>query len=450
MTPSRIAAIVAIFLGVLAVAFVGLRGGKAHEYTLLFDDASGLIPGNLVRVNGINMGKVGEIGTVRTKDGAYQASVKINVTELGPLRQGTFAQIRAASLGGIANKYIALSLAPNNAPVLKDGSTIGTKQTRGLIGQDEFVNAFDKPTREGLQKLVKGSADVVKGDGYSDELQKLLEQTPSTLRELREFADGLDPNGDALQEIVVNVAAINGALVDHTEQISRLTRNTGVATEAFAGRGTEIAETVSRAPGVFDEASTTLEELPSTLAEVKRLILLADKYKTGVPERLRQLTDTLTSGKPTIQSLARTLNRDGANNDVADLLAASVAVGAAANKASVSVPKALNQSAPLLSETRAYTPDITAAITGLGLISANYDAAGHYARLSPVLNLFTTSGTAPNQDLIPRNSFSNRLQGLQTTTNRCPGSAAQATTDGSAPFTDNGTIQCNTGDVPTP
>lgn len=446
MTPSRIAAIVAIALGVLAVAFVGLRGGKSHEYTLLFDDAGGLIKGNLVRVNGINMGTVSDIGTKRTAQGTYQAYVKIEVNELGPLRQGTFAQIRATSLGGITNKYIALSLAPNNAKQIPDGGTIGIKNTRGIVSQDEFVNAFDKDTREGLQKFTKGGAEIVAGN--SENIQKVLESSPATLKELRQFASGLDPQGDALNDVVANVAAINNALADHTEQIARLTRNSGIANEAAAGNGTEIAETISRGPAVLDEATATMRELPTTLAQVKRLILTADKYRAGVPERLRQLTSTLNGGQETLRALARALNSPGENNDAADLLAATVAVGAASEKAANSVPKGLAAATPLLSEARAYTPDITAALTGLGLISANYDAAGHYARLSPVLNIFQLSGTSPNQDLIPRSSFTNRLQGVQTTTNRCPGSAAQATSDGSAPFTDGGAINCNTGDVP--
>ncbi len=446
MTPSRIAAIAAIVVGVLAVAFVGLRGGKSEEYTLLFDDAGGLIKGNLVRVNGINMGTVSDIGTKRTAQGTYQAFVKIEVTELGPLRQGTFAQIRASSLGGVANKYIALSLAPNNAPAIPDGGTIGLKNTRGIVSQDEFVNAFDEPTRKGLQQFTKGGAEIVAGN--SENIQKVLESSPSTLKELREFASGLDPQGDALNEVVANVAAINGALADNTEQIARLTRNSGIASEAAAGNGTELAETISRGPKVLDDATATLEELPSTLAEVKRLVLTADKYRAGVPERLRQLTTTLNGGQDTVRALARALNTPGANNDAADLLAATVAVGAASQKASNSVPKGLAAATPLLSEARAYTPDITAAITGLGLISANYDGAGHYVRLSPVLNIFQLAGTSPNQDLVPRSSFNNRLQGLQTTTNRCPGSAAQATSDGSAPFTDGGAINCNPADVP--
>ena len=98
MTPSRLAAIAAIVLGLLAVVYVGLRGGDSYDYTLEFADAGGLIPGNLVKVNGITMGTVSDIGTKRNPDGTWNAQVKIKVDELGPLRQGTFAQIRATSL----------------------------------------------------------------------------------------------------------------------------------------------------------------------------------------------------------------------------------------------------------------------------------------------------------------------------------------------------------------
>ncbi|MEH3054153.1 MAG: MlaD family protein [Patulibacter minatonensis] len=413
---------------------------------MLFDDAGGLIKGNLVKVNGINMGTVSDIGTRRAANGTYQAYVKIDVNELGPLRQGTFAQIRATGLGGIANKYIALSLGPNNAKDLPDNATIGQRDTRGIVGQDEFVNAFDEKTRKGLQQLVKGSAEVVADN--SDNLRKVVQESPQTLSELRQFAQGLDPKGGALEDVVVNVAAINSALADHSEQISRLTSNAGVAMNAFNGNGTEIAETIQRAPGVLDDATATLKELPGTLDEVERLINTADKYRAGVPERLKQLTRTLNNGQDTVASLARTLNRDGANNDVADLLSATVAVGAASERAAKSVPAGLAAATPLLSSARAYTPDITAAITGLGLISANYDAAGHYARLSPVLNIFQQSGGGVSQDLVPRSTFINRLQGVQTTTNRCPGSAAQATDDGSAPSDDGGQINCNKADVP--
>lgn len=445
MTPSRIGAIAALLLGTIALAFVAFGGGGGPRYTVLFDNAGGLIRGNLVRVNGINAGVVKDIGTRRTADGTYEAAVEIEVNELGPLREGTFAQLRASSLGGIANRYIALTLAPNNAPALKDGATIGRKNTRGLVGQDEFVNTFDKATREGLQNFVKGSAKIVAGN--SDNLRRVAEESPRTLAELRRFVDDLDPGDGELQRLVGNAAALSSALSQHTAQIRSLTANSGEAGAAFAGNGTEISETIGSAPEILDEATLALKELPSTLDELERLILTADRYKTGVPERLRQLATTLNNGEPTLASLARTVNRKGSNNDLADLMAVSVALGAAAKKAEGSIPRGLAAATPLVGKTRAYTPDIVGALTGLGYISANYDAAGHYARVSPLFNLFQLTGTAPNYDLVARSDFNDRLAGLTQTTNRCPGSAGPVPSDGSAPFTDGGKISCNTSDV---
>ncbi len=443
MTPSRIAALAAIFLGVLALAFVGLRGGDAPRYVLIFDDAGGLIRGNLVKVNGIQMGTVSDIGI--TDD--LKAKVEIEVDELGPLRKGTTAQIRAASVGGVVNKFIALHLAPNNAKELPDNAVLGQDVTRGIAGQDEFVNALDEKTRAGLQQFVKGQAQIVKDN--SAELRTAVENAPGTFKEGREFAKALNVEDDkALREIIVNGAAISSALSERTTQITRLTNNAGIAAQAAAGNGTEIGETIARSPGVLAEATLLMQELPETLDAVQALIDKGYDVRGGVPESLNQLTDTLNSGEPTIAAVARALNKPGANNDAADLLNASVGVGKAAESASKTVPKALTDSSPLLAKARAYTPDVVSAITGLGLVSANYDALGHYLRLSSVLNPFQASGSGASTDLIARDSFNNRLQGLTTTTNRCPGSAAQATSDGSAPFTDGGAIACSTSDVP--
>lgn len=448
MTPSRIAAIAAIVVGVLALAFVGLRGGESDNYTLVFDDAGGLIPGNQLKVNGITVGTVSAIGL--TDD--LKAKIDIEVNELGPLRKGTIAQIRAASLGGVANKYIALHLAPNNAPALPDGAAIGGKSetdngtTQGIVGQDEFVNAFDEDTREGLKNIVKGQAQVVAGNGK--QLRTAIENAPGTFTEARKLVDEVNKGDDALRDIIANGAAVSSALAERRTSIARLTRNAGIAAAAANGNGTEIGETIARAPKVLDEAIATFEALPPTLDEVQRLIEEGDRVKGGVPEMLNQLTDTLNSGESTITDLARALNKPGENNDAADLLEATVDVGKNAESASKTVPKALAESTPLLGKTRAYTPDVVAAITGLGLVAANYDGNGHYFRLAPVFNVFSGQNTGNVQDLIPRDSFSDRLRGYQVTTNRCPGSAAQATSDGSAPFTDGGKIACSTSDVP--
>lgn len=440
MTPSRIAAVGALLVAIVAIVIVAIGGGRTHKYVLVFDDAGGLFRGNLVRVAGQQIGTVSDI-TV-TPD--LKAAVEIEIEKLGPLRKGTAAQIRAMSLSGVANKYIALSLAPNDAPALADGARI--TDARGITGQDELVNAFDEPTREGLRQVFKGSADTVAG--RSEDLQKAISNAPGALKELSEFSDDLEPNGGALRDVVTQLAAINNALADRSESITSLVRSSGTAARAAAADGDELAEAVARAPKAMEQANQVLAELPGTLNAFERLLTETDRNDAGLPATLDQLSDTLNEGEDTIGALARTFNRKGDDNDVADLLKAAVPLGEASESAAKTVPEGLAAATPLMSDTRAYTPDIISALTSLGLVSANYDAAGHYLRLAPVLNLFELAGGGEAQDLVPRASFNNRLQGYRPAGNRCPGSAAQTAPDGSAPFTDGGNVFCDPSATP--
>ncbi len=258
--------------------------------------------------------------------------------------------------------------------------------------------------------------------GNSDNLRRISEESPRTLAELRRSSTTWIRRWRAAAPRGQRGRAELGALAAHRadpQPHCELRRGRS----AFAGNGTEISETIGSAPEILDEATLALKELPSTLDELERLILTADRYKTGVPERLRQLATTLTTASPRSPPWRRTVNRKGSNNDLADLMAVSVAPRCRHEEGGGSIPARPAAATPLVGKTRAYTADIVGALTGLGYISANYDAAGHYARVSPLFNLFQLTGTAPNYDLVARSDFNDRLAGLTQTTNRCPGSA---------------------------
>ncbi|MGH2894103.1 MAG: hypothetical protein ACRDPM_12675, partial [Solirubrobacteraceae bacterium] len=90
---------------------------------------------------------------------------------------------------------------------------------------------------------------------------------------------------------------------------------------------------------------------------------------------------------------------------------------------------------------REYTPDVVAALTNLGQAGAYYDANGHYVRTQPALFPFGLDSSNELTTQFP----SQRYNGLHAVKNRCPGSASQATPDGSAPQSVPG---CDTSAVP--
>src|SRR5919112_941129 len=76
---------------------------------------------------------------------------------VAPLHQGTTATIRAASLSGIANRYISLKPGPNSENRIDDGGRIGTDETTAPVDIDVLFNTLDEETRGGLRNFIRGS-----------------------------------------------------------------------------------------------------------------------------------------------------------------------------------------------------------------------------------------------------------------------------------------------------
>src|SRR5688500_18959193 len=118
---ARVIAIGALAAAVLLVAVTLLGGKSSQTYFMEFQTAGQLVKDDDVQVGGRRVGSIREIEL--TDDN--QARVEIEVQEpFAPLREGTKGVIRATSLSGVANHYIALTLAPENEKALDEGATL--------------------------------------------------------------------------------------------------------------------------------------------------------------------------------------------------------------------------------------------------------------------------------------------------------------------------------------
>ncbi|MFL6034588.1 MAG: MlaD family protein, partial [Gaiellaceae bacterium] len=126
MTAARGVALVALAAVIAVVAVVLLRDGGTTTYRLRFQDAGQLVKDDDVQVGGRRVGSVRDIKL--TDDN--QAEIEIAVDrDFAPLHDGTTATIRATSLSGIANRYVALSPGANSRPALGAGSLLGPDKT---------------------------------------------------------------------------------------------------------------------------------------------------------------------------------------------------------------------------------------------------------------------------------------------------------------------------------
>src|SRR3954454_25153648 len=152
---ARAIALAALVAAVVVVAVLLLRSGDTHTYHIRFENAGQLVKDDDVQVGGRRIGSVDDI----TLTNDNQADVKISIENAyAPLREGTTALIRQTSLSGVANRYITLTMAPNNAKALSDGATIGAEKTTARVDLDQLFNTLDPKTPKALQEVIQGSA----------------------------------------------------------------------------------------------------------------------------------------------------------------------------------------------------------------------------------------------------------------------------------------------------
>ena len=119
----RALAVGAVVITAAAVAVVLLRSGSDdYRVHIRFANAAQLVKGDNVQVAGSPIGSVKAINL--TDDGQADIEVAITDDRYKPLREGTQAVVRQASLSGVANRYVDLFLPGGNPPKI-DGTATG-------------------------------------------------------------------------------------------------------------------------------------------------------------------------------------------------------------------------------------------------------------------------------------------------------------------------------------
>src|SRR4051812_35987535 len=160
----RLAAIGVVIVAIVVVAvLLFAKGGKKYEVEAYFQNAAQLVKGDLVQIGGTKAGSVKEI--TLTSNGHARILMEIE-TDFAPLREGTQATIRQASLSGIANRYVDLTMPPGdvtNTKTIPSGGKIEIDNTTTAVDLDQLFNTIDRRTRESLQDFFKYSAVQFRG-----------------------------------------------------------------------------------------------------------------------------------------------------------------------------------------------------------------------------------------------------------------------------------------------
>jgi phospholipid/cholesterol/gamma-HCH transport system substrate-binding protein len=465
----RTAALAALGIAVVAVVVILSSGGSGYHVNAIFSDAGQIVSGDQVQVGGNAVGTVSKIAL--TTNG--QADLTLSLNDFVPLRQGTHATIRLASLSGIANRYVDLDLGPSNAPAIPNGGVIGTSNTTNVVDLDELFNTLNGPTRKGLQNVFQGSASEYAGRGQQAQLAwEYLNPAIATSSLL--FHE-LNRDTSKFTRFVVTSSNLVSDLAQRQGDLSGLISHLSTTFSALASQQVALGQSVQRLPPFMRLANTTFVNLRSALVDLTSLINASRPVAPKLQKLLVQLRPLAIDAVPTIRNLANIISRPGPNNDLIELNHIAVPLAQATvggqfgeplvyadgarrpGAFTVSTP-ALNQATGELAVARPYAVDLTGWFEGYSHPGV-YDANGGASRIALVVGtgsiqngVLNILGSSPLNNLLTNPTGRGGFASSVLTTgqgDRCPGSMERGPTVGTSATQVESGFPCDINEVPT-
>ena len=273
----------ALALGIVMVVFGQARfSDDAKTYSAQFTDVSGLREGNMVRVAGVEVGKVTSI--VVNDDATVR--VDFNADPAAVLTEGTRAEVRYDDL--IGGRFLALVAGPGATTVLQPGHTIPLDRTRPALDLDSVTGGFRPLFRalepEQVNDLSGQLLQAFQGEGPT---------IASFLGRAASVSNTLADRDVLIGQVVDNLNALLGTLGGQSDQLDKAVTSLSDLVGGLAERRTDITNAVA----YTNAATGTIADLLAQAQEpAKKVITETGRVSDAVladRDYLDNLLDTL-------------------------------------------------------------------------------------------------------------------------------------------------------------
>jgi virulence factor Mce-like protein len=407
---SRISTFTAGAIGIVLIAafsyaaYTKFANPFASPYTIhaVFSSANGLQSGSLVRIAGVNVGKVTGVGT---EPGCHSASEDPNACQAADVtmqidNQGlpihddaTFAIRPRIFLEG--NFFVDLSPGTPSAPTAGTGHTFPIQQGVEPVQLDQVLTDLQSGTRQNLQILLQQYGKAVKqaGPSFNSSIQYWLPAYEySSL--VAHDALGIQPHD--LSNYIAAQGTTAGALDAHSQNLESLITDFNTTANAFARENVALENTIIQLPRTLSAAIPAFNALNAAFPPLRELAraLIPGVKSTGPtvdaslpfitqlrllvqPSELRGLTADL---RPTVPALAKLTNATIplSKNEVRP--AASCVANVIYPWSQLTVPDSTFNASNGFPPRKVYVEAVDY-LPGLAGESRNFDANGPYIRV---------------------------------------------------------------------
>jgi len=282
----------------LAVSIANVDLSETTDYKARFTDATLLLPGDDVRIAGVRVGQVEDVGIVDRK----QAEVTFSVSAGRKLPRNVLAQIKFRNLVG--QRYVSLSQGTGGNPndVLEPGETIPLQRTRPALDLTELFNGFKPLFRalspDDVNKLSYEIIQVLQGEGGT--VESLLAHTASltsaiagrdqvigqVVDNLNSALTTINQRGQKLSDLIVTVQQLVSGLAADREPI-------GDAIDALGGLADTTAGLLNDAREPLKQDISALGGLVNNLNDSESVV---EHFIQFMPEKTAKLTRLVSYG----------------------------------------------------------------------------------------------------------------------------------------------------------
>jgi ABC-type transporter Mla subunit MlaD len=282
------------------------QGSGTASFDVIFDDARGLIGGQLVKVAGAQAGTINNVTVTPDFKARIEASIE---SQFMPFRTNATCTIRPEGL--IAENYIDCNPGSPPAPILtgKNGypPTVPVQNTTEPVSLLDLFNIFNVPTRERFAAIINelGVGTAGEGQNFND----ILRRANPALKLAQQVIGILTRQKSQLATIIDATNTIASQASAHTDDVQDFLDRASALSSLTASHSSNLSQAINRLPGLLAAARPALSQLDTVAVEGTPLVQQIHAAVPGLNRVSNDLGPFVKVAKPALRDLGAALQK---------------------------------------------------------------------------------------------------------------------------------------------
>jgi virulence factor Mce-like protein len=367
-----LAAAVSVASALLAARSPQAQGNATYTFDAIFDDARGLIAGQLIKIAGAPAGSIEKVSITP----GFKARIEMTVgRQFAPFRTDAHCTIRPQGL--IAENYVDCNPGSLGARALaaSDGfpPTVPVSHTTEPVNLLDLFNIANLPTAQRFSVIVNELGIGLSGNGQK--INDIILRASPALASARRVLRLLNGQRAALGTAIAASDKVVSELANHSPDVTRFVSNAAAAASITGAHHAQLAQALARLPELLRTARPALEHLDGVAVTGTPLLAQIHRAAPKINRLTAELTPFTRAVAPVLKQLSPVLAQGTRTAiDVRPLL------GLIERYARISLPNAISTGQLFVSlRQHGFSEAFLAAVYYLTATVSRFDATSHFA-----------------------------------------------------------------------